>query len=348
MLPLFTTQRVAAADEHALDVRSVAFQIWRSRAIKFGVLIFCVAASFALTIVVPLVTRIEPKIFRLFAATQPVYLLLAAAVAAIVGCLLLRHAEIAVAIFYVIGFFKGDARLESSPVDLTVSVAVLMILAIVIRLAFTETELKLPRAFLWYVPILFLMFMSLSYTPSLAAGLDKTLRFVFLTLLGALSPFMLVNSRIKLERFLATLVIGAILMSINSFFMLGVEDRLVAPSGETTALGFSAGLALIVICTLWFPKLSLARRILFYPLIGVLAVALVGSGGRLANVATAVCLGLSILFCKRLIVDFGIMAGCGIAAVPFVNFPPPPLQNFRVLALPATHFWTPTSYNPSA
>jgi O-antigen ligase len=217
-----------------------------------------------------------------------------------------------------------------------------MILAMLIRLAFTETELKLPRAFLWYVPILFLMFMSLSYTPSLAAGLDKTLRFVFLTLLGAISPFILVNSRVKLERFLATLVIGAILMSINSFFMLGGEDRLVAPSGETTALGFCAGLALIVIWTLWFPKLSLARRILFYPLIGVLVVALVGSGGRLANVATAVCLGLSILFCQRLLVDFGIIMGCGVAALPFLNIPAASLQYLASLTRPHDAFGTRT------
>jgi O-antigen ligase len=291
---------------------------------------------------VPFITRIEPKIYRAFAATQLAYLLLAAAVIAVVGCLLLRHAEIAVAIFYVVGFFKGDARLESSPVDLTVSVAVLMIVAIVIRLAFTEQELQLPRAFLWYLPILFLMFMSLSYTPSLAAGLDKTLRFVFLTLLGAVSPFVLVNSRVKLERFLATLVVGAILMSINSFFMLGGEDRLVAPSGETTSLGFCAGLALIVIWTLWFPKLSLPRRILFYPLIGVLAVALVGSGGRLANVATAVSLGLSILFCRRLVLDFGIILGCGIAALPFVNIPAASLQYLASLTRPHDAFGTRT------
>jgi O-antigen ligase len=339
---LFTTQRIPPADQHALDVSSAAVSKWSGRAIKLAVLFFCVVASFALTIAVPFVTRIEPKIYRAFAATQPVYLLLAAAVVGIAGCLLLRHAEIAVAIFYVIGFFKGDTRLESSPVDLTVSVAVLMILAIVIRLAFTETELKLPRAFLWYVPILFLMCMSLSYTPSLAAGLDKTLRFVFLTLLGAISPFILVNSRVKLERFLTTLVSGAILMSINSFFMLKGEDRLVAPSGETTALGFCAGLALIVIWTLWFPKLSLARRILFYPLIGVLAVALVGSGGRLANVATAVCLGLSILFCRQLVVDFAIMVGCGIAALPFVNIPAASLQYLASLTRPHDAFGTRT------
>src|SRR5258708_16992834 len=123
MPALFTTQRVAAADEHALDLSSVAVSKWSSRAVKLAVLIFCVAASFALTIVVPFVTRIEPKIFRVFAATQPVYLLLAAAGAAIAGCMLLRHPEIAVAIFYVIGFFKATARLESTPPHLPVFLA---------------------------------------------------------------------------------------------------------------------------------------------------------------------------------------------------------------------------------
>jgi hypothetical protein len=307
---------------------------WPHRLLKLAIVLFCVFASFALTIAVPFVTRITPRIQRLFASTQLIYLLLGAVVVAGVAYLLLRHAEIAVAIFYVIGFFKGDSRLESSPVDLTVTVALLMILAIALRLAFTEQELKLPSAFLWYLPILFLMFMSLSYTPSLGAGLDKTLRFVFLTLLGALSPFVLVNSRAKLERFLATLVIGAILMSINSFFMLGGEDRLVAPSGETTALGFSAGLALIVIWTLWFPRLGLGYRILLYPVVGVLAVALVGSGGRLANVATVVCLALSVLFCRRLAVDLAIIGGCGAAALPFVNIPAASLQYLASLARP--------------
>jgi O-antigen ligase len=335
-----TTQRGPDADQQSFSAPGGS--IWGHRFVKLAVIGFCVMASFALTMVVPFVARLEPRIHRVLAATQPGYLLLAAVIIAGTAYLLLRHAEVAVAIFYVIGFFKGDSRLESSPVDLTVSVAFLMIFAIVLRLAFTEQELRLPRAFLWYLPILFLMFMSLSYTPSLNAGLDKTLRFVFLTLLGAITPFVLVNSRAKLERFLVTLVIGAILMSINSFFMLGGEGRLVAPSGETTALGFCAGLALIVIWTLWFPKLSLARRILFYPLIGVLAVALVGSGGRLANVATAVCLGLSILFCKRLVVDFGIMAGVGVLALPFVKIPAASLQYLESLTRPHDAFGTRT------
>jgi O-antigen ligase len=342
MKTLFSTRRVSpaiASDQSGVPADA---NKWAHRLLKLAIVLFCVFASFALTVAVPFVTRITPKIERLFASTQLIYLLLAAVVIAGVAYLLLRHAEIAVGIFYVIGFFKGDSRLESSPVDLTVSVALLMILAMALRLTFTEQELKLPSAFFWYLPILLLMFMSLSYTPSLTAGLDKTLRFIFLTLMGAIAPFFLVNSRVKLERFLTTLVIGAILMSINSFFMLGGEDRLVAPSGETTALGFSAGLALIVMWTLWFPRLALGYRIICYPIVGVLAVALVGSGGRLANVATAVCLVLSVLFCRRLVVDLAIIAACGVAVLPFVNIPAASLQYLASLTRPHDAFGTRT------
>jgi O-antigen ligase len=315
---------------------------WASLAVKIAIALFCVLASFALAKSVPMVTRIEPRIYRILGGTQLFYLLLALLAVAAMSYLLLRHAEVAVAIFYVIGFFKGDARLDSSPIDLTVGVAVLMIIGIALRLAFTNQQLRLPSAFLCYLPILLLMLLSLTYTPSLTAGLDKTLRFLFLTLLGAIAPFVLVDTPKKFRRFLATLVIGAILMSVNSFFMLGGEDRLVAPSGETTALGFSAGLALIVIWTLWFPRLTLPRRLLFYPIIGVLAVALVGSGGRLANVATAACIGLSILFCTRLVMDLGIIAGCGIALLPFVKIPAASLQYLASLTRPHDAFGTRT------
>jgi O-antigen ligase len=315
---------------------------WPRRFLRLAILAFCVMAGLALTIVGPFIGRLEPKIQRAFAATQPGYLLLAATIVALFGFLLLRHAEIAIGIFYVIGFFKGDSRLESNPVDLTVAMAILMILAILFRLMFTDQELRLPRAFLWYLPILLLMFLSLSYTPSLAAGLEKTARFVFLTLLGALAPFVLVNSRIKLERLLVTLVIGAILMSINSFFGPRSEDRLVAPSGDTIGLGLSAGLGLIVIWTLWFPRLTLARRMLFYPVIGTLAVALVGSGGRLANVATALCIGLGILFCRRLMVDLGIISAFGLAVLPFINIPAASLEYLASLMRPHDAFGTRT------
>ena len=309
------------------------------RRLKWIVAALAIALSFAVAMFVPLLSKVQSRAGQLL-ATHAIYIpfLLIGGVAAVL--FFLKFPEIAVSLFYVVGFFKGDPRLDATPVDLTVTVAVMMLLAMGVRLFFTDSTLHLPRDFVFYVPLLALMFISLTYTPNFVAGLDKTLRFVFLTLMGAISPFLLVDTPERIRRFLVGLVLGGILMSVNSFFMLGGEDRLTAPSGETTALGFSAGLALVIIWALWFPRMSLFRRILLYPFIAVLLVALVGSGGRFANVGTAVCIALSILFYRKLVVDLAIMLGAGIAALPFVRIPAASLDYLASLAHPHQAFGT--------
>jgi len=311
------------------------------RRLKWIVAALAIALSFAVAMFVPLLSKVQSRAGQLL-ATHAIYIpfLLIGGVAALL--FFLKFPEIAVSLFYVVGFFKGDPRLDATPVDLTVTVAVMMLLAMGVRLFFTDSTLHLPRDFVFYVPLLALMFISLTYTPDFAAGLDKTLRFIFLTLMGAISPFLLVDTPEKIRRFLVGLVLGGILMSVNSFFMLGGEDRLTAPSGDTTALGFSAGLALVIIWALWFPRMSLFRRILLCPFIAVLMVALVGSGGRFANVGTAVCIGLSILFYRKLVVDLAIMLGAGIAALPFVRIPAASLDYLASLAHPHQAFGTRT------
>ena len=311
------------------------------RRLKWIVAALAIALSFAVAMFVPLLSKVQFRAGQLL-ATHAIYIpfLLIGGGAALL--FFLKFPEIAVSLFYVVGFFKGDPRLDATPVDLTVTVAVIMLLAMGVRLFFTDSTLHLPRDFLFYMPLLALMFISLTYTPDFAAGLDKTLRFIFLTLMGAISPFLLVDTPEKIRRFLVGLVLGGILMSVNSFFMLGGENRLTAPSGETTALGFSAGLALVIIWALWFPRMALFGRMLLYPFIAVLMVALVGSGGRFANVGTAVCIGLSILFCRKLAVDLAIMLGAGIAALPFVRIPAASLDYLASLAHPHQAFGTRT------
>jgi O-antigen ligase len=71
-------------------------------------------------------------------------------------------------------------------------------------------------------------------------------------------------------------------------------------------------------------------------------VALVGSGGRFANVGTVICLGLTILFYRKLVVDLAIMAGAGIAALPFVRIPAASLDYLASLAHPHQAFGTRT------
>jgi O-antigen ligase len=311
------------------------------RRLKLVAIVVAVVLSFAVAMAVPLLSKVQSRATQLLSehAIYVPFLFVGGAAALL---FFLKFPEIAVSLFYVVGFFKGDPRLDATPVDLTVTVAVIMLLAMGLRLLFTDKTLHLPRDFIFYAPLLALMFISLTYTPDLAAGLDKTLRFIFLTMMGAISPFLLVDTPEKIRRFLAGLVLGGILMSINSFFMLGGEDRLTAPSGETTALGFSAGLALVIMWALWFPGMSLFRRIWLYPFIAVLMVALIGSGGRFANVGTAVCIGLSILFYRKLAVDLAIMLGAGIAALPFVKIPAASLEYLASLAHPHQAFGTRT------
>jgi O-antigen ligase len=311
------------------------------RRLKLIAVVAAIALSFVVAMFIPLLSKVQSRATQLLSAhALYVPFLLVGGAAALL--FFLKFPEIAVSLFYVVGFFKGDPRLDATPVDLTVTVAVIMLIAMGLRLFFTDRTLHLPRDFIFYAPILALMFISLTYTPDLAAGVDKTLRFLFLTLMGAISPFLLVDTPQKIRRFLAGLVLGGILMSINSFFMLGGEDRLTAPSGETTALGFSAGLALVIMWALWFPAMSLFRRMLLYPFVAVLMVALVGSGGRFANVGTAVCIGLSILFYRKLAVDLAIMLGAGVAALPFVRIPTASLDYLASLAHPHQAFGTRT------
>jgi len=106
-----TSQHVSERGGPGQDILAPGASNWGRRFVKLAVLCFCVMASFALTIAVPFVARLQPRIQRVFASTQLGYLLLAVVIILTVGYLLLRNAEVALAIFYGIGFFKGDARL---------------------------------------------------------------------------------------------------------------------------------------------------------------------------------------------------------------------------------------------
>jgi O-antigen ligase len=307
---------------------------------RFSVVAAAMAVSFGAAVGAPYLFRVAPRVSQFLSSSHAMYLPLYLIAAFASVYFLLRYAEVTVAIFYLVGFFKGDPRLESTPVDLTLGLGVLMIAAMVLRLVFTEQTLKLPMTFLFYLPILFLMFFSLLYTPDFNAGLDKTLRFLFLTCFGAISPFLLVDTPVKIKRFFGGLIVGGVAMSINSLFMLGGGDRLIAPGGVPTALGLSAGLALTGIWTLYFPTMSLAQRALLYPVVGVLLIALVGSGARAANVGTVVSIGLALFFCRKLLIDLGLTLFFGLLTLPYIRIPDASFAYIASLARPHDAFGT--------
>jgi len=103
--------------------------------------------------------------------------------------------------------------------------------------------------------------------------------------------------------------------------MLGGEERMVSPSGLNTELGAASAVAMILIWGFLFPRLSLGRRILLYPVLGLLGIALIGSGGRFANVSAVVCILLGAFLCSRLFWDILIAGALGIVALPFIWIP---------------------------
>jgi O-antigen ligase len=99
-------------------------------------------------------------------------------------------------------------------------------------------------------------------------------------------------------------------------------------------LGLACAVAIVIIWTLLFPEWSFFKRILVYPVIAVLAVALVGSGARTANVAAVVCILLGTFLCRKLWADLLAVASLAIVALPFVWIPQASYEYLASLAHP--------------
>lgn len=257
------------------------------------------------------------------------------AVGLLASLLLLRYPEIALGLFFLIGLVKGDPSLSSAPVDLTVLVGVIVQVAVCYRIFIKRQTMRLPEEYFFYIPLLGMMIVSLTYAPDLAGGLDKLLRFVCLTGIGIVAPFVLFDDLRKIGRFFFVLILGGLGLAINSMTMLGGEERMVSPSGLNTELGAASAVAMILIWGFIFPRLSLGRRLLLYPVLGVLGIALIGSGGRFANVSAVVCILLGALLCRRLFWDILIAGGLGIVALPFIWIPEASFDYLRSLWHPA-------------
>jgi len=254
---------------------------------------------------------------------------------ALASLLLMRYPEIALGLFFLVGLVKGDPSLSSSPMDLTVLIGVVIQAAVCYRIFVKQHALKLPAEYFFYIPLLAMMIVSLTYTPNIAGGLDKILRFVCLTGIGITAPFVLFDESIKINRFFATLILGGVALAINSLTMLGGEERMVSPSGLNTELGAASAVALILIWGLLFPRMPLLKRICLYPVLGLLGIALIGSGGRFANVSAVVCILVGAFLCRKLFWDIFIAGGLGLLVLPFIWIPQASVDYLQSLLHPS-------------
>lgn len=324
---------------HPVNLDSIYMQLLRPwprwmTVLRGTLLVLLFAGGFAMVFVADLVDRVESHGLQVLSGMGLVKaaLLLIGGLAA--TYLLVRRAEITLALFFLIGLIKGDERLASMPVDLTVAVGGLVIFSVCARLITGKHELALPREYLLYLPLLAMMLLSLSYTPDLPGGVDKTLRFLCLTSIGIISPFVLFDSVDKLKNFLLAMALGGLAIAVNSLTMLGGSDRLVSPSGLNTELGAASAISMIVIWSLWFPEWPFLKRAVFYPVLGVLGVALIGSGGRFANVAAVLCLVLATFLRRKLFVDVAVIGGLGVLLLPLIWIPQASFDYLSSLAHP--------------
>jgi len=310
-------------------------QAWPPRPLRAAGLGLLFILGFGVALVVELVHKVETQGIQFIANKGMPEAFVFLTLGLLAAAILIRHAEIALALFFLIGLVKGDPSLASTPVDLTLLIGAIVQVGVCYRLFVRRQPLRLPQEYFLYLPLLLMMVLSLTYTPDFSGGLDKLLRFICLTSIGIIAPFVLFDDIRKLSRFFAVLILGGLAIAVNSLTMLGGEERMVSPSGLNTELGAASAVALILIWSMVFPRLSLGKRILLYPFLGLLGIALIGSGGRFANVSAVICLFVGAFLCRKLFTDILLAGGVGILALPFFWIPQASFDYLRSLLHPS-------------
>lgn len=257
-----------------------------------------------------------------------------------VGCLFLltRYPEIALGSLMVVGTFKGAPQLDNVPIDLTI--LLLLVLALSMWLEFwRERAIALPKEFIFYAPIVLMMLFSLIYTPNLDDGIEKAARFCIICGMAIIGPFIVLTDSGKLRRFFLTLLVAGLVASLLSIHMLGGRERLTTPGGDTIQLGHLTAVGIAVV---WFglmPGQRLIVRALLYACIGLLAVAMIGSGSRGPIIGLGTAFLISVWQRRRvgftvaqLMFDFGALVLAGVLLLPFVPFPAESLNYLARLA----------------
>jgi O-antigen ligase len=247
-----------------------------------------------------------------------------------IAYLLVRYPLVLYVAFLYIGLFKGRGAIDHLPVDVTLLLGALLAAVCLLRLV--EGRFRLPPLMLGlpYVLIAALMAISLIWTPELAYGTEKTLKFASFTALATFAPYFLVDGRAALRQLLILLggvgVVGAlIVLSLGS--TSGEEGgRLVF--NEAAGTIFTARFLLTgAFVLLLGAALRLWRRqrvpIALVGIAVVVVAASIGSRGPLVGFVLAlICTVVAIVLREpRRILPVLLTIAVGVAALPFISLP---------------------------
>lgn len=256
-----------------------------------------------------------------FAITSPREFLIPALGCAAVA-LFLMYPELALAAYVVVGDVKGNESVASLlPVDLTLAMGAILLAGIALNLLRGRQPLRVPAAYFLFIVLLAMMAASLTYTPVVDAGLDKLARFLSVTGIVIVAPFLVLNTFAAMKHFLIGFSIATFAICTWSLSSLGGNQRLVSPSDNTIGLGHIACALFVLIWVGIVCRYSLPRRALAYPLLAIPALALVGSASRGSVIACMLVVVISIFANRRLLLDVAGLAVIGVAALPVVRIP---------------------------
>jgi O-antigen ligase len=274
-------------------------------------------------------------------------LALAIPIAAVVAVVLVRDPPVLLALFVFVPYFEAAPGIRSIPFDPTAGLAALVLLALALRLLSGEPWRLPPAPFAIALAVLgVLVLVGLLWSAAPDYGREKTLKFFTVTLLSALSPFVLLTSREDVRRFLYAIVAGGLLVSVLTLVLPPTVAEGIATQYDTQGR-FSFGgqifparfLCTAALILLFLPGLVQTRsRWRWAGPVAALGVAYVALGfgargpiGAFVVTLAAVAL-LSSLRSTRALV--GVLCAVAVAAavLPFVTVPDSASQRIREAA----------------
>jgi len=263
---------------------------------------------------------------------------LALTVAAVAAYSLIRRPPILLAVFVFVPFFKEAPGLRALPLDPTIALAGLLIVALFDALVIRPGRLvprKPPIGFL--VPVLIIglaLLMGLLWSAEPNYGREKAFKYLTVTLLAALSPFVFLTTEKALLQFLCTIAAGAVLVAVLTPILPPTVAAGIATEYDTRgrfSFGgqifparflFTGALVLFLL-----PGLTASRWRWTAP-VAALGVTFVGFGfgargpiGAFVATLVAVVLVLALRSGRHLAVVLAAVA-ISAAVLPFVTVPP--------------------------
>jgi O-antigen ligase len=226
--------------------------------------------------------------------------------------------QFVLALYLVAGGIKEASWVPALPFDLTLLCALAVLVAIGVRGIDSGWGIPgLPSGTVAALLLAAVVWLGVFWTPAPEVGLDKAIRFQFLTLLAFFAPMVLIRSRQDLVRLAGPLVVLGLIVALTAVQGTQTAEPLVIAGGNEIELGLYTALGLLMVAgyLLW---LRPAGPLWLLPA-AVLLPTTIAAGSRGAVVGGAAA--LMFIFASRLLGgrSFGQKAIAAVVGVALVG-----------------------------